>query len=99
MHKINLEFLGIEICQTKDNKEYFNAHFISGFDSCKFYLLPEIKEKLDILKPKKFDLIECLFEIAPVNYQQNGFNQTAYALKLKGISHIVTNKEGGNKNA
>lgn len=96
MHKLNLEFLGIEVSQTKDNKEYYNAHFISGFDSCKFYLTPEMKEKLDILKPKKFDLVECIFEIAPVNYQSNGFNQTVYALRLKGISNIVNLKKGEN---
>lgn len=86
MHKIILEFLGLEVCETKEKKTYYNAHFISGYDSCKFYLTDEMKKQLDSIKPKKFQQIECIFDIVPVTYQNNGFSQTVYALKLKGIS-------------
>ena len=96
MHKLNMEFLGIEEQTTKDYKTYYYIHVISGLDSCKFYLTEDMKERLDILKPQKFALLECLFEIYPVSYTNNNYNQTCYALRLKGISNIVNLKKGDN---
>ena len=88
MHKLIMTFLGIEVSQTKDNKEYYSIHLISGFDSCKFYLSDENKKILDKLQPKQFSQLECSFDLTPVTYQQNGYSTTCYALKLKTINNI-----------
>lgn len=89
MHKLTMTFLGIETTQTKDNKEYFSIHLISGFDSCKFYLSEENKKILDKLQPKQFSQVECTFDIVPITYQQNGYSTTCYSLKLKNINKLI----------
>lgn len=94
MHSLQFEFLGIEENVTKDKKKYFNIHLLNGFDSIKFYLTDENKELLDKIKPSRLQLLECEFDVVPVTYQQGGFNQTVFALKLKSIIHTDNEKKG-----
>lgn len=63
----NLNYLGLQEINTKENKKYNKVAFVDGDDSISVFISDKLANKIKALNIPRFELIECRFNMVIAN--------------------------------